>query len=87
MGSSFTKSTESPMLLMTRPRWAATTSAQRDSNSSTRSPMRSREISLLSAVKLTMSANPTVSCVVCRSSASPSATMRDTAAARWRRQA
>ena len=62
------------MLLMTRPRCAATTSAQRASNSSTRSPIRSSESSLDSAVKLTMSAKPTVSSVVCRSSSrAPSA--------------
>ena len=35
---------------MTRPRWAATTSAQRASKSSTRSPIRSSESSLDSAV-------------------------------------
>ena len=61
-GRSFTNSTASPMLLITRPRWPATTSAQRDSKISTRSPIRSWSSSLDSAVKLTMSANPTVTC-------------------------
>ncbi len=43
---------------MTRPRWPATTSAHRDSKISTISPIRSRETSLDSAVKATMSAKP-----------------------------
>ena len=76
------------MLLITRPRWEATTSAQRDSNSSTRSPIRASVSWLESAVKLTMSAKPTVIWVVCRSSSlAPSASTRATAAARWRRHA
>ena len=76
------------MLLMTRPRWAATTSAQRISNSSTRSPMRSSVSVFDRAVNPTMSAKPTVSSTVCRSSSSAaSASMRAAAAARWRRQA
>ena len=76
------------MLLITRPRWAATTSAQRDSKSSTRSPIRTWSIRLDSAVKLTMSAKPTVTSLVCRSSSlAPIASSRPTAAARWRRQA
>ena len=50
--------------------------------------MRSRLISLDSAVKLTMSANPTLSWEVLRSSSlAPSASIRATAAARCRRQA
>ena len=73
------------MLLITRPCLLATTSAQRDSKSSTRSPIRPREIWLLSAVKLTMSAKPMLNRVVSRS-ASPRAKIRETAALRWRRQ-
>ena len=73
---------------MIRPRCPATTSAQRDSKISTMSPIRSRDSSLESAVKPTMSAKPTVTWVVCRSSSSaPSASIRASAAARWRRQA
>ena len=45
-------------------------------------------ILLDSAVKLTRSANPTVTSIVCRSSSlAPIASIRATAAARWRRQA
>ena len=75
------------MLLMIRPPWAVTTSAQRDSKSSTRSPIRSSVSRLESAVKLTMSAKPTVSWTVLRSSSlARSASTRATAAARCRRQ-
>ena len=71
------------MLLMTRPLFLATTSAHRDSKTSTRSPIRSLEMSLESAVKLTMSANPTLTWEVFRSSSfAPRASIRATAAAR-----
>ncbi len=86
-GSSETNSTESPRVLITRPRRPATTSAHRASKISTMSASRSSFISLDSAVKLTRSANPTVTSYVCRSSsAAPSASTRPTAAARCRRQ-
>ena len=73
---------------MIRPPWLVTTSWQRPSNFSTRSPILSRSISLDSAVKDTRSAKPTVTSTVCRSSSlAPIASIRATAAARWRRQA
>ena len=76
------------MLLISRPPLAAITSPHRASNTSTRSPIFSRLSSLESAVKLTMSANPTVRSVVWGSaSIARIDSTRATAAARWRRQA
>ena len=58
-------STESPSVLTTRPPRRATTSWLRPSKTSTRSPISSSSSRLVSALKLTRSANPTVASATC----------------------